>query len=160
MNVQFQPNQTLGRRLWSFSSNAFEIDECNWDNYDKYGVMSVKGGDASSSGETPIDPTISPIQRVVFIDDVSEFPTEGKEHVLYIYENQIYLWDSDNSLYKVISVPLWNDNPTQIISASQKSKELYSDQKDLYLWDNKDRVFNKISVSENNTPIEDPIEGE
>jgi hypothetical protein len=42
MDVQFQPNQTLGRRLWSFSATAYEIDACNIENYNKYNIMSNK----------------------------------------------------------------------------------------------------------------------
>lgn len=42
MDIQFQPNQTLGRRLWSFSATAYEIDACNIDNYNKYNIMSNK----------------------------------------------------------------------------------------------------------------------
>lgn len=42
MDVNFQPNQTLGRRLWSFSATAYEIDECNVENYNKYKIMSNK----------------------------------------------------------------------------------------------------------------------
>ena len=38
MDVNFQPNQTLGRRLWSFSAMAYEFDECNIENYKKYNI--------------------------------------------------------------------------------------------------------------------------
>ena len=40
MDIQFQPNQTLGRRLWSFSATAYEIDACTVENYNKYNIMS------------------------------------------------------------------------------------------------------------------------
>lgn len=36
MEVNFQPNQTLGRRLWSFSAMAYEYDEFTFENYKKY----------------------------------------------------------------------------------------------------------------------------
>lgn len=42
MEVNFQPNQTLGRRLWSFSAMAYEIDECTFKNYKKYNVYMDK----------------------------------------------------------------------------------------------------------------------
>lgn len=40
MDINFQPNQTLGRRLWSFSATAYEVDECSIENYNKYNLMS------------------------------------------------------------------------------------------------------------------------
>lgn len=44
MDISFTPNQTLGRQLWAFSSNAFEIDECNIDNFEKYNIYTRKMG--------------------------------------------------------------------------------------------------------------------
>lgn len=41
MDVNFTPNQTLSRMLYSFSAMAYEIDECSIDNYNKYGVLDV-----------------------------------------------------------------------------------------------------------------------
>ena len=43
MDVNFQPNQTLGRRLWSFTATAYEIDEYSIDNCDKYHIQSIGG---------------------------------------------------------------------------------------------------------------------
>lgn len=50
MEVNFQPNQTLGRRLWSFSAMAYEVDEYTFENYKKYNmnmdrVKSLESGD-------------------------------------------------------------------------------------------------------------------
>jgi len=160
MNISFQPNQTLGRRLWNFQSTAYEVDECNWENYGKYNIISTTNKGPAISGGGSSEPTISAIQRVVFIDSIEEFPAEGKDHVLYIFENQCYLWNSERSNYNLISVPLWNDRPNELIAQSHSNREIYADNEDLYLWDNQNRVFNKISVSENNTPLIDPVEGE
>lgn len=41
MDVNFQPNQTLGRRLFSFTATAYEIDEYSIDNCDKYHIQSL-----------------------------------------------------------------------------------------------------------------------
>ena len=43
MDVNFQPNQTLGRMIWSFSANAIEIDEDTVDNYEKYNIIDKRG---------------------------------------------------------------------------------------------------------------------
>jgi hypothetical protein len=37
-DINFTPNATLGRRIYSFTATATEIDECNIKNYDKYGI--------------------------------------------------------------------------------------------------------------------------
>ena len=41
MDINFTPNQTLGRMLYSFSAMAYEVDECTLANYEKYGILSV-----------------------------------------------------------------------------------------------------------------------
>ena len=41
MDVNFQPNQTLGRRLYSFSATAYEIDDYTLENCNKYGIQSL-----------------------------------------------------------------------------------------------------------------------
>lgn len=40
-DVNFTPNQTLGRRLYSFSATAYEIDDYTIDNCSKYGIQSL-----------------------------------------------------------------------------------------------------------------------
>lgn len=39
MNIDFQPVETLGRRLYSFTATAVQIDEANIINYNKYGIQ-------------------------------------------------------------------------------------------------------------------------
>ena len=41
MNVTFTPNQTLGRKVWTFNATAYEIDECSLQNFDKYGIQKI-----------------------------------------------------------------------------------------------------------------------
>jgi hypothetical protein len=89
MDVNYQPNQTLGRRLWSFSATAYEIDECNLDNYEKYNIFTRVYDDKVLEDDG--DNTLTPIRRVVFINNESEFPSPGKEKVLYIYNKDIYV---------------------------------------------------------------------
>ena len=38
MNIDFQPIESLGRRLYSFTATAVQIDEANITNYDKYKI--------------------------------------------------------------------------------------------------------------------------
>lgn len=39
MDVSFSPNATLGRRIVSFTATAYEIAECNIDNFKKYNIL-------------------------------------------------------------------------------------------------------------------------
>lgn len=39
MDISLSPETTLGRRLWSFSGTAYEIDDCTIDNFEKYGII-------------------------------------------------------------------------------------------------------------------------
>ena len=41
MNIDFQPIETLGRRLYSFTALAVEVDEANIKNYDKYNIQKI-----------------------------------------------------------------------------------------------------------------------
>lgn len=49
MDITFTPNQTLGRMLYTFSATAYEIDKCNFENYNKYGIVEI--GEYSSKLE-------------------------------------------------------------------------------------------------------------
>lgn len=39
MNIDFQPVETLGRRLYSFTATAVEVDDATIPNYNKYGIQ-------------------------------------------------------------------------------------------------------------------------
>jgi hypothetical protein len=41
MNTSLTPNDTVGRMLHTFSTTAYEIDECNFANLDKYKLLSI-----------------------------------------------------------------------------------------------------------------------
>ena len=41
MNIDFQPIEVLGRRLYSFTATAVEVDEANLINYDKYNIQQL-----------------------------------------------------------------------------------------------------------------------
>lgn len=42
MDVSFSPNATLGRRIVSFTATAYEVAECNIDNFKKYDILEGK----------------------------------------------------------------------------------------------------------------------
>jgi len=146
MDVNFQPNQTLSRRLWSFTSNLYEIDDCSIENYSKYGIVTIEEPDitTSSGGDEPS--TLAPIKRIVFIDTMAEFPIEGKEHVLYIYNKQLYIWNKTTETYEIISVPEWNEEDPDFSGLTGNNRQLYTDGANLYQWNSLSENYDLISV--------------
>lgn len=154
MDVNFQPNQTLGRRLWSFTSNAYEMDECTLENLYKYGILIDKGDPIYGSGGDTPDPLV-PIRRLVFIDREEDFPEEGMKQVLYVFDGQFYMWDEDLGIYYIISVPYWNtiDDPEDLKKIIGKGRTLYASKLDLYVWDQPTRKFEKLSEIQEFTEV-------
>lgn len=154
MDTQFQPNQTLGRRLWSFSTNAYEIDDCTFDNYKKYHIYNSNGNDFIYSDGSIV---LAPIKRIVFIDNLEDFPAQGKKYVLYVYNKDFYLWDEETQAYLVISVPIWRTEPYLRTdyrdSSSNLLNTLYTDQFHLYVWDKDKKEFVKLSEEFVNSDI-------
>lgn len=146
MDVNFQPNQTLGRRLWSFSCNAFEIDDCNLENFDKYNIVTIYDKSTVISGGGDEPNTLTPIRRIIFIGDNEAFPEEGKSNVLYIYKRQIYIWSSENNDYLLISEPIWNYIDPILDGLTGENNVLYTDESnDLYVWNPTTQTYDKIS---------------
>ena len=147
MDINLTPNQQLGRRIWSFTATAYEIDECTVDNYDAYGIYTRN---SAVIGTTSDGSALMPIRRIVFIDDASEFPVIGKEHIVYIYDTQIYIWDEEKRVYKLVSVPTWNTEHGNIdpSTAIGSQNELFTDGESLYQWN---------SISEDYDIISEPI---
>lgn len=143
MDINFQPNQVLGRRLWSFTANAYEIDKCSLENYEKYNIFTrevyqkkIEGSDGDK---------LKPIRRIIFIENAQDFPPVGEENVLYIYNNDIYVWVASAAHYQLISVPLWDDD-TDLSGLVGSPRCLYTDDQDLYIWNDKTQEYERISV--------------
>lgn len=41
MNISFTPDEVLGRMIYSFTADAYEVDECSIDNYSKYNILDI-----------------------------------------------------------------------------------------------------------------------
>lgn len=144
MDVNFSPNQQLGRLIWTFTANAYEIDECSLDNYYKYEIYTKE---TTKVGVIENGSSLLPIRSIVVIHNSSEFPDVGKENVLYIYNKQLYLWNTINLRYEIISVPFWNAENTDIdpTTVLQTNDILYSDGFNLYQKDENEDKYNLIS---------------
>ena len=146
MDVNFQPNQTLGRRLWSFTSTAYEIDDCTLENYELYNIFSRTNGGTIVSGGGDEPSTLAPIQRIVFINNENEFPTVGRTGVLYVYNKQFYIWNEDLFDYVAISVPIWNEEMPDLSGLTGGSRRLYTNGTDLFVWNDNSGEYDIISV--------------
>lgn len=146
MDINFTPNQTLGRSIWSFTSNAIEVDKLTLDNLKKY---SIYNQDNKEPLITPSeeDLPISPVKHVVFVD-TDTLPEQGVSHTLYIYNNQIYIYNEDTEQFTIISVPLWNETNNIITNIQGIENKLYMNDSDLFSWNNLSNTFEKISVPE------------
>lgn len=142
MDTQLQPNQTLGRRIWSFTSNVYEIDNYSMENLDKYNLIIKDTVKPIEEGSLDI------IKRIVIINNKNEFPDEGQVNVLYIYNKQLYIWESLTRQYNIISIPFWGQDPEiEIVSNINKmvSNGIYTNGKYLYQWDTPTQSLNIIS---------------
>lgn len=41
MDINFTPNNSLGRMLYSFTATAYEMDECTLENFENYGIQTI-----------------------------------------------------------------------------------------------------------------------
>ena len=142
MDTQLQPNQSLGRRIWSFTSNVYEIDNYSMENLDKYNLIIKDNVKPIEEGSLDI------IKRIVIINNKNEFPDEGQVNVLYIYNKQLYIWESLTRQYNIISIPFWGQDPEiEIVSNINKmvNNGIYTNGKYLYQWDAPTQSLNIIS---------------
>ena len=142
MDTQLQPNQSLGRRIWSFTSNIYEIDNYSMENLDKYNLIIKDNVKPIEEGSLDI------IKRIVIINNKNEFPDEGQVNVLYIYNKQLYIWESLTRQYNIISIPFWGQDPEiEIVSNINKmvNNGIYTNGKYLYQWDAPTQSLNIIS---------------
>ena len=145
MNISFTPNQTVGRNITSFTSTAYEIDACTLDNLSKYNIY-ANLNDTVTFTPSGGDSSLTPIQRIVFIQgDV--FPDEGRPNVLYIYNNQLYIYNTTSGHYVIISIPYWNEGPyvmpedlTGIVN------QLYTDSTNIFRWNADSDEYELVSV--------------
>ena len=87
MNITFTPNQTLGRRIYSFQCTAYEVADCTIENIDYYDVQPVT---IPRDNETPITETaVHNGQWDSVVPANSEFihsnPVAGKRSILEEY---------------------------------------------------------------------------
>ena len=144
MDISFTPNQTLGRSIWSFNSTAFEIDDCTLDNLDKYHIY-TKLDDTITFSPDGGDSSLTPIQRVVFVPgDI--LPDEGRANVLYVFKNQLYLYNTTTNQFFIISIPYWNEGPYVIPEEPGTRNLLYTDSENVFKWNSDTDNFEIISV--------------
>lgn len=160
-DINFSPNQTLGRNLWSFSGNAYEIDDCNIENLEKYNILKREGTPFIIENSSTVAEALTPIKQVIFL---TVFPSEGQVGILYIYEDTLYVWDdsylSGTGGFRVLSSILVLDVREEDINYSSNSSSatlstssnigipnsLYTDNEDLYTWNRDSEEYEKLDI--------------
>lgn len=111
MDISFTPNKSLGRRIYSFSATAYEIDEPTFENYKKYNLFNL--GD---------------FQKILFKTDthLGQF-TNNKNPIINLIDKEIS--KTENTVRKISRI-LWlriifNSKP-YVITKSNKSLVGYS----------------------------------
>lgn len=129
MNITFQPNQTLGRRIYSFQCTAYEVADCTIENIDYYGVQEVE---IPRDNETPLTETAVYIgQWDSVIPANSEFihsnPVAGKRSILEDYyskdEKENYILSVDYLDYLKLEI---YDEPYAIVDNGGEP-QIYND---------------------------------
>lgn len=90
MNVSFTPNQTLGRMVYSFSATAYEIDECNFENYNKYNIHSIDNQNTDYSNYSTTDTSLLRIGELDFIAGDKSLKTILSEKYSYTVDDLEY----------------------------------------------------------------------
>ena len=90
MNVSFTPNQALGRMVYSFSATAYEIDECNFENYNKYNIHSIDNQNTDYSNYSTTDTSLLRIGELDFIAGDKSLKTILSEKYSYTVDNLEY----------------------------------------------------------------------
>mgnify|MGYP007000557953 CR=1 FL=1 len=106
MNINFSPNQTLGRLIYDFSATAYEINECNLDNYMTYNIHKLIYDNTYYKAYTYSDNDLKKVGEVIFntnnITDIYNIIKEkcifrkafieNKQEVLYEYSLKQIDW--------------------------------------------------------------------
>ena len=137
MDIQFQPNQTLGRMLWSFSGNAYEIDECSLSNYEKYGLIDKENDNYVAKNVR----SIKTGQKHTLV--LTDYKNNNDERI-----QEIWTWGQDNKIPTKITLPeeLKND-PIVSIACGDTKNLLITENCNVYQWTNEDYA---ITISSTN----------
>jgi hypothetical protein len=124
MDINFTPNTTLGRMLYSFSATAYEMDDCTLENFESYGIQTI--GTYSTNLEYNYNKIGQLIQEFAPKEDLfTDIEQKYKNMTLSKYINtlQSIKWlrvefDSDPYLINVVS-----GTPTPVTDSSNIDKD-------------------------------------
>ena len=117
MDISFTPNQTLGRMVYNFSATAYEVDEINFENFEKYGIQKVGTYSEtiksvySRQGHYQLDSFYGETEFKDLIQKKEELtPTKGlKKTVTYLtkvdiqFESKPYLINTDGDTPSIVN---------------------------------------------------------
>ena len=84
MNISFSPNRTLGRLIYDFSATAYEIDECNLDNYILYNIHKLVYDNTYYKDYTYLDNDLKKIGEIILnTDSITDIYNTIKEKCIF-----------------------------------------------------------------------------
>ena len=130
MNITFTPNQTLGRRIYSFQCTAYEVADCSLQAYNDYGIQEVVGGiingDALTLTSTVLGQWDTPIKANM--EFVHSQPMSNQYSILEDYYNkdqrQNYILSLDSLNYLRIEI---YDEPYAILDTGVGDPQVFDD---------------------------------
>ena len=128
MNITFTPNQTLGRRIYSFQCTAYEVADTTVENIDYYGIQEIKKGLVNGAAVTEYSTTSGQWEGVIpaHTEIVHSNPTIGSRSLLEEYykkdEKQNYILSVDYLDYLRLEI---YDEPYAILDTGTGTPQVY-----------------------------------
>lgn len=126
MDISFQPNSTLGRRIYSFSATAIEIDEATIENYDKYQVQKI--GEYSKNSISFSYTVLGQIP----LKEITANDGQGEGHAIRLINRKYNSWGSHSGYraqveklkwvrFEFTSPPIALKESTETVGGQQKN---------------------------------------
>ena len=103
MNVSFNPNQTLGRMLYTFSCTAYEIGEADMENLKNNKLINYTYDENSVLPEPQPEPEPEPDYRKGYVDkETFDSEVEVIEHPKETTVTEVDIFDAADVVYHTL----------------------------------------------------------
>ena len=130
MNITFTPNQTLGRRIYSFQCTAYEVADCSIENYDYYDIQKIVGNTVNGDVLTITSTALGQWDSLIPANKqfVHASPATGNYSILEEYyskdEKQNYILSVDYLTYLRLEI---YDEPYAILDTGTGAPQVYDE---------------------------------
>lgn len=108
MNISFTPEQQLGRLVYTFNATAYELDECNFNNYVAYNIHEIKNTNNTYDKYSLLDTSLIRIGELDFTINEDNFSLRAllsnrynRNKIPYYDSNGTHIADYDYSLKSI-----------------------------------------------------------